>query len=172
MTQTFEWHKPLNDTNLAIRGRGLFVLLLCPSRITPCIAFDWRSISRSFDSQTTERFHHRHCRFIFYTTYLNVSRGVTRLYGAQGKKQVWRPMLEPEDFRKQIYCIEKSTCDIVGTFRRPPQSFGAWGIPPRCDPACVAPVYQVERQFDLFSESSHCAARLVFMFSYLGLYSS
>jgi len=29
---------------------------------------------------------------------------------------------EPEVFRKQIYCIEESTCDIVGTFRRPMQS--------------------------------------------------
>ena len=35
------------------------------------------------------------------------------------------PMFEPEDFRKQMYCTEESTCDIVGTFRRPPQSFSA-----------------------------------------------
>jgi len=28
-------------------------------------------------------------------------------------------MFEPEVFRKQIYCIEESTCDIVGTFRLP-----------------------------------------------------
>ena len=28
-------------------------------------------------------------------------------------------MVEPELFRKQIYCIEESTCDIVGTFRCP-----------------------------------------------------
>ena len=27
-----------------------------------------------------------------------------------------------------MYCIEESTCDIVGTFRRPPQLFGARGI--------------------------------------------
>jgi len=26
-------------------------------------------------------------------------------------------MFEPEIFRKQKYCIEESTCDIVGTFR-------------------------------------------------------
>jgi len=26
------------------------------------------------------------------------------------------PMFEPEDFRKQMYCIEESTCDIVCTF--------------------------------------------------------
>jgi len=28
-------------------------------------------------------------------------------------------MFEAELFRKQIYCIEESSCDIVGTFRRP-----------------------------------------------------
>jgi len=31
------------------------------------------------------------------------------------------PMFEPGVFRKQMHCIEESTCDIVGTFRRPPQ---------------------------------------------------
>jgi len=34
-------------------------------------------------------------------------------------------MFEPEVFRKQMYCIEECTYDNVGTFRRPPQSFGA-----------------------------------------------
>ena len=34
-------------------------------------------------------------------------------------------ILEPEVFRKQMSCIEESTCDIFGTFRCPPQSFGA-----------------------------------------------
>jgi len=33
-------------------------------------------------------------------------------------------MFEPGLFLKQMYSIEESTCDIVGTFRRPPQSFG------------------------------------------------
>jgi len=28
-------------------------------------------------------------------------------------------MFEPEVIRKQMYCIAESTCDIVGTFRRP-----------------------------------------------------
>jgi len=46
-------------------------------------------------------------------------RDVTSLDGARRKKQVWRHMFEPEVFRKQICCIEESTCDIVGTFRRP-----------------------------------------------------
>jgi len=31
------------------------------------------------------------------------------------------PMFEPEVFRKQMSCVEESGCDIVGTFRRPPQ---------------------------------------------------
>jgi len=35
------------------------------------------------------------------------------------------PLFEPEVFRKQMHSIEESTCDIVGTFRLPPQSFGA-----------------------------------------------
>jgi len=34
------------------------------------------------------------------------------------------PMFEPDVFRKQMYCIEESICDIVGTFRRSTQSFG------------------------------------------------
>ena len=53
-------------------------------------------------------------------------RGVTRLDGARGKKQVWYLHGRTwEIFRKQMYCIEGSTCDIVGNFRHPPQSFGA-----------------------------------------------
>jgi len=34
------------------------------------------------------------------------------------------PIFEPEVFRKQTYCIEESTSDIDGTYRRPAQSFG------------------------------------------------
>ena len=34
-------------------------------------------------------------------------------------------MFESEVFRKPIHCVEESTCDIVGTFRRSPQSFSA-----------------------------------------------
>jgi len=47
-------------------------------------------------------------------------RGVPRLDGARGKKQVLPPMLHPKAFREQMYCTEESTCDIVGTVRRPP----------------------------------------------------
>ena len=48
-------------------------------------------------------------------------RGATRLDGGRGKKQVWSrdPIFEPEVFRNQMYCIEESTSDMVGTFRRP-----------------------------------------------------
>jgi len=79
--------------------------------------------------------------------YCDETRGVTRLDGARGKKQyAGVPMLEPEFFRKQmyivlkqIYCVEvyKSTCDIVGTFRRPPQWFGSRGIVPPLPPRYV-----------------------------------
>ena len=34
-------------------------------------------------------------------------------------------MVKSEFFRRQIYCIEKTTCDIVGTFRCLQQQFGA-----------------------------------------------
>ena len=67
----------------------------------------------------------RRAWMMLYTRTLNTDRGVTRLDGARGKKQVWRPVFKAEDFRKQMYCIEESTCDIVGTFRSPPQPFRA-----------------------------------------------
>jgi len=54
------------------------------------------------------------------------SRGVTRLDGAPGARSNFGDlMFEPEVSRKQIYCIEGSTGEIVGTFRRLPQSFRA-----------------------------------------------
>jgi len=48
------------------------------------------------------------------------------------------PVVEPEVFRKQIYCDEESTCDIVGTFRRP-RSVSAPGelCPPSLRPCFV-----------------------------------
>jgi len=54
-------------------------------------------------------------------------RGVTRLDGVRGKKQAWcPPMFESEIFRKQMYSTVgvESTCDTVGSFRRPPEWFG------------------------------------------------
>jgi len=35
------------------------------------------------------------------------------------KSKFVAPVIEPEVFRKQMYCTEKCICDIVGTFRRP-----------------------------------------------------
>jgi len=35
-------------------------------------------------------------------------------------QKVWRPLFEPDVFRNQMYYIEEITCDIVGSFRRPP----------------------------------------------------
>jgi len=55
------------------------------------------------------------CKLSFYIK--PVVKGVARLDGARGKKQVWRPMSEPEIFRKQIYCIGECTCGIFKTFR-------------------------------------------------------
>jgi len=53
-------------------------------------------------------------------------------------------MVKSEFFRRQICCIEKSPCDIVGTFRRPcddsaPHSELAPGelCPPRYAPECM-----------------------------------
>jgi len=69
------------------------------------------------------------CRSSLLTQELGTARldGATRLDGARAKKQVWRPrapMFEPKVFRKQKCCVEKSTCDIFGTYRRPTQSSG------------------------------------------------
>jgi len=46
-------------------------------------------------------------------------------------------MFEPEAFRKDVYCIEKSTCEIVGTLRSHRQTFEAPAVirHPHNDPA-------------------------------------
>ena len=44
-------------------------------------------------------------------------RGLTRLNSARGKEaSLPPPMFEFQVFRKQMYCIEENTCDIVWTF--------------------------------------------------------
>jgi len=56
-----------------------------------------------------------------------VTRGVTSLEGARGKKapgaksKFGAPLFAIEVFRKQMFCTEESACDIVGTFRGHPQ---------------------------------------------------
>ena len=59
--------------------------------------------------------------------------GITRLDGARGKKQVWRPHVRTWDLSEanELHC---GTCDIVGTFGRRSQSLGARGIVPPCSP--------------------------------------
>jgi len=44
------------------------------------------------------------------------TRGVTRSDGARGKSKFGTPMVQFGVFRKQMHCIQESTCDIVGTF--------------------------------------------------------
>jgi len=44
-------------------------------------------------------------------------------------------MTEVEVFRKQIYCIEESTCDIFVTFRRPRIDSAPPVVIPHCDSA-------------------------------------
>jgi len=62
------------------------------------------------------------------------ARGVTRRLD---DAQVWSPHVRTDAFRKQMYCIEESTCDIVGTFRCPPQWFGTVAsVPPSCALRC------------------------------------
>jgi len=57
--------------------------------------------------------------------------------GQRARSKFGTPMFETEVFRKQMYCIEESTCDIVGTFRRLPQWFSVpilSGLPENCAP--------------------------------------
>jgi len=64
--------------------------------------------------------------FVFTSYYLLLFwvMDVTRLDGARARSKFGAPMFEPDVFRKQMYCIEENTCDIVWTFLRPPQWFG------------------------------------------------
>jgi len=55
---------------------------------------------------------------------------VETYHATHGRSEVWwrpgqetslaPPILEPKVFREQMYCIEKSTCHILGTFWHPP----------------------------------------------------
>ena len=66
-------------------------------------------------------------------------------------------MFETEVFRRQMYWIEESACDIVWTFRPPPQWFGAPMVtrrPGNCSP--LAPLVRrlrwSERNRSVFSQ--------------------
>jgi len=41
--------------------------------------------------------------------------------GPRARSKFGASMFEPEVFRKQMFSIEESTCDIVRIFRCPPQ---------------------------------------------------
>jgi len=58
------------------------------------------------------------------------------LHGTQGKSKFGTPLFKPDFIRKHIYCIEESTCDIVGTFQCLSQSFGTL-IRIRCPGNCA-----------------------------------
>jgi len=45
--------------------------------------------------------------------------GRTEVRWRSGKQKVWRPHVRTQVSRKQMYCIEQSTCDIVGTSGAP-----------------------------------------------------
>ena len=60
------------------------------------------------------------------------SQGRNEVRWRPGQNQVGAPMFKPKVFWKQIYYSEENTCDIVGTFRRPPYWFGARGPPTPC----------------------------------------
>jgi len=68
---------------------------------------------------------------------------IPRLGGDRGNLAL--PRAKPYVFRGQMYCIEESTCDIVGTFRHP-QLFGARCIvsrfPPLATPLDGSSVYR------------------------------
>ena len=98
------------------------------------------------------------CKFSWY-----ISTGITRLDGAQGKKQVWPPMVEPEVFWKQMCRIEKITCDIVVIFNALPlQWLGAaimiWP-PGNCAPLAL-PRYARVHLASPAKEAHFCDCRL------------
>jgi len=97
------------------------------------------------------------------------SRGVTRLDGARGTKQVWRPYVRIWGLSEaNEHGIEESVCDVVGTSWRTPQRFGtaiAIRRPGNCAP--LAPLittlcsmghfsYIVERAKRFVHAHMHC----------------
>jgi len=71
-------------------------------------------------------------------------------------------MFEPELFRKQMYCTEESTCDIVRTFRAPaviPHRGSApgelWPLPPFFAPLVTARSDAPQQTMALSSNQRH-----------------
>ena len=79
-------------------------------------------------------------------------RGITKLNVPGARSKFGAPMFEPEVLRKQMYYVEESTCDNVGTCRCPSQSFGTPTViwrPGNCDPSlhCSTPdLHELDRQ--------------------------
>jgi len=103
-------------------------------------------------------------------------RGVPRLDGVRETNKFGAPMFVFKSFRKQMCCIEESTFDIVGTFRRnPPQWFDAWGIVPLRNPL-VTPlvrrlVFWWERTFRQFCSGVYLhPTELCSLFSNVGCF--
>ena len=71
------------------------------------------------------------------------------------------PMFEFDVFRKQMYCIEGSTCGIVGTFRRPNSDSAPWElctlVPHRCAPASES---LQKKRTKLYEVATHVLADL------------
>jgi len=63
------------------------------------------------------------------TSNCSAGRGVRRLDGARGKKQVWRPFSNLGPFGSKC-AVEESTSDILGTFRRPHSDLAPWESSP------------------------------------------
>jgi len=57
-------------------------------------------------------------------------------------------MFEPKVFRKKMCCIEESTCDIVGAFRRPRQWFDTRESIPPCLPLVLPLTCITKRKID------------------------
>jgi len=79
--------------------------------------------NRSRGRNQISRFHH--WQLIQRNFNIAETRGVTRLDGGLGKKQVWRPHVWIWGFPKQMYCIEENISDIAGAYLCPLQWFGA-----------------------------------------------
>jgi len=51
---------------------------------------------------------------------------------SRARSKIHAPVFEPEVFWKQIYCVEESTSDIDGTFRRPRSHSAPGELRPPC----------------------------------------
>jgi len=74
-------------------------------------------------------------------------RGALRLDGARGRSKFGALMFETEVFRKQMYCIEESTCEIVD-FLAPPAVIwrpNSDSAPRKLRPAC-SPRYATDKR--------------------------